>query len=239
MIGTPYAVLVAFKMKVDIKGAIGDFIERMYSREKSSSQSTRALTACLDLLQENASGLHVGSGATKLHPFLVDVDLVYNPHLDCCARAESLPFCDGCFSLIVTHNTLEHVQGLSSAIKEMYRVLRKGGKVYCQVPFVIGYHPGPSDFWRFTREGIREMFEQAGFIHEETGVSVGPCVGFYFIAVEFGAVLASRVMPSLYRPVKGVMAFLLYPIKLLDPLMLEAAQVDRIPSAYFVVVRKP
>ncbi|HTF70793.1 MAG TPA: class I SAM-dependent methyltransferase, partial [Edaphobacter sp.] len=182
--------------------------------------------------------LQVGSGATRLHPSIINTDLVFNPQLDCCARAESLPFADESVLIIVSQETLEHVQGISSAISEMYRVLRKDGTLYCQVPFIIGYHPGPHDFWRFTREGIREMFEQAGFIHEETGIAVGPCVGFYRIAVEFGAVLASRVMPQLYRPFKGLMALLLYPIKLLDPVMLGAPQVDRIPGGYYVIMRK-
>ncbi len=32
---------------------------------------------------------------------------------------------------------------------------------------------------------------------------------------------------------------LLYPIKLLDPVLINAPQADRIPGGYFVIMRKP
>ncbi len=34
------------------------------------------------------------------------------------------------------------------------------GTLYVQLPLVIGHHPGPTDFWRFTREGIVHVVER-------------------------------------------------------------------------------
>jgi SAM-dependent methyltransferase len=215
------------------------FVRKVYADQNDSPQVKRAIETCLDGLARDEIGLQIGSGSTRLHPAVLNVDLSYNPHLDCCARAESLPFKDECFSVEVSQELLEHVQGLTSAVREMYRVLRKGGRLYCQVPFIIGYHPGPNDFWRFTREGIREIFEQAGFLFEEMGITVGPCVGWYRITVEFTAVLAGALTEKFYGPVKAVMALLLYPIKLLDPLLLRTKQADRIAGGYYVIMRKP
>jgi SAM-dependent methyltransferase len=224
---------------VSVAAGCRKFVRKVYSDQNDSPEVKRAVKRCLDGLSPREIGLQIGSGRTRLHPSVLNIDLAYNPHLDCCARAESLPFKDDCFSVELSQEVLEHVQGLTSAVREMYRVLRKGGRLYCQVPFIIGYHPGPTDFWRFTREGIREIFEQAGFVFEDMGITVGPCVGWYRITIEFTAVLAAGLTEKLYYPVKAVMALLLYPIKLFDPLLLGTKQADRIAGGYYIIVRKP
>jgi SAM-dependent methyltransferase len=215
------------------------FVRKIYADHNDSLQVKRALQRCLDGLQPHEIGLQIGAARTRLHPAVLNLDIAYNPHLDCCARAESLPFKNCSFSLEVSQEVLEHVRELTSAVQEMYRVLREDGRCYCQVPFTIGYHPGPTDFWRFTREGIREIFEQAGFVYEEMGITVGPAVGWYRITVEFVAVLAGGVTQKLYYPIKAFMALVLYPVKLLDPLLLRNKHADRIAGGYFVIMRKP
>ncbi len=45
-----------------------------------------------------------------------------------CASAESLPFKDETFDVIISLQVLEHVKIYQAMIKESYRVLRKGGK---------------------------------------------------------------------------------------------------------------
>ncbi|MGH9966917.1 MAG: class I SAM-dependent methyltransferase [Pyrinomonadaceae bacterium] len=183
-------------------------------------------------------GLNVGAGSTDLHPAMINVDLGLGPAIHCCAKAEQLPFASESFSLVMSQETLEHVRDPDSALREMNRVLRRNGTLYCQVPFIIGYHPGPTDFWRFSKEGIREVVERAGFTCEEVSIAVGPATGFYRIAVEFASILVSRLVPNLYHPAKGALALLLYPIKLLDGPLLRANQADRIAGGYYVIARK-
>ena len=50
------------------------------------------------------------------------------------AAGEQLPFPDGVFDLILSHEVLEHVQDDRSAVKEMVRVLRFGGRIALFVP---------------------------------------------------------------------------------------------------------
>lgn len=213
-------------------------ITRVYADQSSSPQVRRALERCLAGLSGPNKGLQVGAGTTQMHPNVLNVDVSYNSNLDCCANADRLPFRDETFAVVLSQETLEHVQGLAAAVREMYRVTAPGGLLYCQVPFVIGYHPGPTDFWRFSKEGIREIFEQAGYAHEETGISAGPCAGFYRVAVEFGAIVLSRFVTSLYKPMKALLIALLYPVKVLDRLMITSPQADRIAGGYYVIMRK-
>jgi SAM-dependent methyltransferase len=214
------------------------FIATIYATHNKSPRVGRALDICLESLKDGDIGLNVGAGFTEMHPAVINLDIKPSPSIDCCGSAEHLPFCSSAFSVIFSQETLEHVQNPYLAVEEMHRVLQKGGILYCQLPFIIGYHPGPSDFWRFSKEGIRELLEHGGFTCEEVEVAVGPATGFYRIVVEFVAVLLSRFLPWLYHPIKGLTAFLLYPLKWLDPLLLEGKHADRIAGGYYVIARK-
>jgi len=195
------------------------FVYFVYATHNQSTQITKAIKKVLKRLDvtEGSIGLNIGAGATNLHPSILNIDIVPELSVNCIAKAEQLPFANDSISVIITQETLEHVQRPFLAVKEMHRVLKRGGTLYVQLPFVIGYHPGPTDYWRFSREGIQELVEEAEFHCEEIDIAVGPATGFYRIIVEFIAVFVSRFFSALYYPTKGAAAIFFYPLKWLDP----------------------
>jgi hypothetical protein len=52
--------------------------------------------------------------------------------------------------------------------KEIAAALKPGGKVYVQTPFAFEIHGYPQDFFRFTREALHLLFEDAGLHEIET-----------------------------------------------------------------------
>jgi ubiquinone/menaquinone biosynthesis C-methylase UbiE len=50
------------------------------------------------------------------------------------ARAEQLPFADGSFDAVRVERTLQHVDDLSAAVSEMWRVTRPGGRIVALEP---------------------------------------------------------------------------------------------------------
>lgn len=50
------------------------------------------------------------------------------------ASAEVLPFADGTFDVLLSHEVLEHVDDDRQAVREAYRVLRPGGRLVVFVP---------------------------------------------------------------------------------------------------------
>jgi SAM-dependent methyltransferase len=169
---------------------------------------------------------------------MINYDCVPSGSVDCLGMAEQLPFRSSTFRVVITQETLEHVREPRQALAEVNRVMVPGGVLYCQVPFVIGYHPGPTDFWRFTRQGIEQIVTEAGFECDEVAIAVGPATGFYRIAVEFAAVTVARIFGRLYIPTKAAAALLFAPVKLLDPLLLRSDQADRLAGGYYVVAHK-
>lgn len=51
-----------------------------------------------------------------------------------CAKGEDLPYPDSSFDLVTTYQTLEHVGNVDACLREMLRVLRKGGILYLRAP---------------------------------------------------------------------------------------------------------
>lgn len=214
------------------------FVKMIYADHNRSRSVRRALAKTLEHLGPGDVGLNVGAGTTRLHPQVLNLDIFPGEHIDLVGVAEAIPAEDNAFKVVVTQEVLEHVEHPFQAAKEIYRVLQPGGILYCQLPFIIGYHPGPTDFWRFTREGIASLLTQAGLEIEEQGIAVGNGTGFYRVLVEFMATLFSVFLPFLYPVLKALFAILFYPIKWLDFIFSYSEQCDRIPGGYYVIARK-
>lgn len=64
----------------------------------------------------------------------------------------------GAFDAVLICSTLEHVRRPWVVAKELARVTRPGGVLYCQTHFAFPLHAYPSDYFRFTADGLREVF---------------------------------------------------------------------------------
>jgi len=125
--------------------------------------------------------------------FGIDIDLakIASARERCCrvtvASAERLPFCDGAFDVVLSHEVLEHVADDRLAVAEAHRVLGPGGHLIVFVPnrhypfethgcywrgrYVFGNIPLVNylpDRWRnrlcphvraYTRGGLRALFD--------------------------------------------------------------------------------
>jgi SAM-dependent methyltransferase len=166
------------------------------------------------------------------------MDLHRSSATDCQADALRLPFQTEVFDIVISQETVEHVANPFRAVQEMERVLKLDGVLYLQVPFVIGYHPGPEDYWRFTRAGVRTLLDVAGLRCEKLIQSVGAGTGLHRILVEFVAGIGARIIPRSYWAFKAAAALLFYPLRWLDRWLMRGSQADRIPGGYLAIGRK-
>lgn len=211
-------------------------IMRMFYARSDSPRVRKLVAELVADLKADEFGLNLGAGGVTMGPQMLNLDVRPAPSVHVTAYDQTLPFRDNSLSLVICHDVIEHLADPQFTIAEAQRVLRPGGKFYCQAPFIIGYHPGPNDFWRFTKEGMAHLFSRPGWRVLKLEPAVGHGTGAYRIGVEFVAVTASCIHRSLYLLAKGVAAIALSPIKLLNGL--STPQQDRIPGEYFVLAEK-
>lgn len=214
------------------------YVKHIYADHNSAAVVKRELGGLLAQIQANDFVLNVGAGHGRIHPLVRNLDIRPGVDIDYVCTADSIPINDGVVDLVITQEVFEHISNPVDSIREIHRVLRPEGRLFFQVPFIIGYHPGPTDYWRFTKEGIRHFIEANGFVIQTQGVTVGSASGFYRVAVEFFAIMFSGPVRSLYLPIKGIVALIFYPIKWLDAYTKLSAQNDRIAGGYFCIARK-
>lgn len=77
---------------------------------------------------------------------------------DLCANNEKiLP--PNRFDFIVCTEVLEHTLQPFDAVKEIERILKKGGLVFVSTPYNFRIHGPLPDCWRFTEHGLRALFK--------------------------------------------------------------------------------
>lgn len=114
-------------------------------------------------------------------------------------ECDPLPFSDGSVDTVVLCNVLEHIYRYTHLLGEVRRMLKSDGHLIGFVPFWVGYHPDPHDYFRYTREALTRIFADAGF----KDVRILP-VGGGPILANFNTIVLS--LPRLARPV----AYLFY-----------------------------
>lgn len=67
------------------------------------------------------------------------------------------------FGTIICLSVLEHCDQPFLMAQNMARLLAPGGCVVVSVPFVFKFHGYPSDYWRFTPEGVKKLFQTLTF----------------------------------------------------------------------------
>lgn len=86
-----------------------------------------------------------------------------NSQVDVFYDGKKLPFNDGHFDSMFTTEVFEHIFNLEEIMKELHRVLKKGGKGLITVPFAWPEHEVPYDFGRYTSFGMKSLLERTGF----------------------------------------------------------------------------
>jgi SAM-dependent methyltransferase len=120
--------------------------------------------------------LDIGGGTSKYRSIITPCvseylvsDLYKEDGVDFVEDARKLSHRDKTFDSILSFQILEHIDNTQAVVKEMYRVLKDGGTALVTTPFICAQHGHPSDFHRFTVEGLKWYFEQQGFKILEAG----------------------------------------------------------------------
>lgn len=99
------------------------------------------------------------------NPIYVNIDPKVTPDIVC--DACNMPFQNDYADILICSEMIEHVEEPVEVIKEMYRVLKPGGKIFICVPFSMHIHGLPCDYGRYTEVWWQSQIERIGFSNIE------------------------------------------------------------------------
>jgi SAM-dependent methyltransferase len=136
------------------------------------SNDHRLLRDFLATIPESEPVLDLGSGNRRLKPGVVNLDVIAAPQVDVIADGHHLPFPDGVFRAIILQSVIEHVLEPPQMLAECQRVLRPGGEVWVEAPFLYPIHDA-ADYYRWTLSGLRYLVSTQ-FEVSRSGALMGP-----------------------------------------------------------------
>ena len=180
--------------------------------------------------------LNLGSGSSQIDSRVMNFDLLPYSEVDVICTLSELPLKTNSIDGIINIAVLEHVPNPSAVVSEFLRVLKPGGRIYCFIPFMQGYHASPWDFQRFTKSGMKELFKEFDI---EDLKPVGPTSGFLWIFQEWVATLFSFGSRKLHLIIWMLLVAITWPIKYLDLLLRHYPTAENITTGFSIWATKP
>lgn len=143
---------------------------RILDAGPTHAYGTRSLEL-IHALPEDSVFLDLGSGIksdAQLFANAVNLDAVHFANVDLVNTCDKLPFKDKVFDLVISQAVFEHLPSPRNMAKEVFRVLKPGGRVLIDTAFMQPLHGDPDHYFNMTPEGLRLVIE--GFEVEELGV---------------------------------------------------------------------
>lgn len=137
-------------------------IKRQFDIVETTNVSTHELDPlALSIIGRYNDGiiLDCGAGSHRFeYPNVINLEIVEYPSTDVQCVNERLPFQDETFDAVFSFAVLEHVKDPFRSAQEICRVLKRGGILYCVVPFLQPLHGYPNHYYNMTSQGLRNLF---------------------------------------------------------------------------------
>ncbi|GAA2533785.1 class I SAM-dependent methyltransferase [Mycolicibacterium diernhoferi] len=152
----------------------------------------------LGAYREHCSSIVLADWANSLHENpLLDIVIDLNKPLQA--------FENESFDVVVLSDVLEHIAEPSNLLSEISRILKPGGRLILNVPFLYQLHETPHDYFRYTQYALDRLIEKAGLEVKE----LVPLGGWLEVMADLWSKLLlharlSILVPALHRLVMAV-----------------------------------
>ena len=214
-----YSGASGYSGSVDQRSGLRQLYRRAMFRLSESGPARRdySVANAVELIRAAIPGariLVIGAGDTAIGRDATYTDVAFGKNVTCIADAHDLPFQTGHFDACIVCAVLEHVLDPYRCVEEIRRVLRPGGYVYSETPFMQPVHMREYDFTRFTFLGHRRLFRY--FDEIRSGIAGGP--GMSAGQLLRYAISASSDKPTLRKWLKLFGLLFTYPFRWIDHL---------------------
>jgi len=178
--------------------------------------------------------LNIGAGAERVGEGVITLDLFSGADIK--GDAMHLPITSNSVDLVLSIAVLEHLPEPVASITEMYRILKPGGHIYIEIPFLQPFHSSPHDYYRATLPGLKHWCRH--FQHLKSGVCVGPGSSVAWIEIEYIKLWVSNIS-FLALPIEIIFRLWSLPLKWLDRFIINSPDAHITASAIYFHGQKP
>lgn len=175
--------------------------------------------------------LFIGGAGSEVPSGFFSVDIQSFPGVAVVGDVEALPFATGSIAAIECDAVLEHVADPNKAAAELLRVLRSGGLLHIVVPFCHPFHAFPSDYQRWTIEGVGKLFSCNACEVIDIGVRTGPTATLLATLCEYAKILGGKTAWA-------AAAWILWPLRYVDVWLNRKPQAHRMANHLYALLRK-
>ncbi|AWM28070.1 methyltransferase domain-containing protein [Sinorhizobium fredii] len=108
-------------------------------------------------------GGSVGANAHQMFPDsdYANLDLAHSDKVKTivCDVTKGIPLPPNSVDLLYSNDAFEHISKPWLAAQNIEKILKPGGVVFIGTLFAWRYHPVPGDYWRYTHQGLVELFD--------------------------------------------------------------------------------
>jgi SAM-dependent methyltransferase len=180
-------------------------------------------------------GATAGAGTSELlgddRIEFVEADIAIDERTTLVCDAHVLPFDDQTFDGAIFQAVIMYLEDYGRSIREIFRVLKPGGVVYSDAPFVQQVVGGAYDFYRFTMQGHEYQLRQ--FERVASGISGGPAMATAW-SIQY-LLMSFTENPGLRAGIRILCKCTLFWMKYLDLLLVnKRGAVDAAAGTYFL-----
>lgn len=123
------------------------------------------------------------------------------------------PTVENKYDIVLAEQVLEHVRNPYRALQSVHKILKPGGYFLNTTPFLLKVHGSPKgrpiDYWRFTPEGIKLLFEDSNFNVMEQGAWGNEACIVEYLNFQSRAPYSSERCSLINEPDKPIMVWIL------------------------------
>lgn len=183
-----------------------------------------------DALSPDMRILNAGSKSTRYGNNCLNIDIQPADGVDIVADIHALPNDIGQFDAIICTAVLQYCRNPFQVADEFLRVLKPGGLIFISAPWVQGYCPDTPDKWRFSGDGLKEIFKDFDIV--ECGAGIRPGSALAYLAYQIAEDLTRNRYVNF--ALRHLAKWFLWPLR-----KIETAAQEKLAGSFYLIARKP
>lgn len=183
-----------------------------------------------DYLTPSSRILNAGSKSTRFGKNCINIDIQPAPNVDIVGDIHSLPRDAGQFDAVICTAVLQYCRNPFLVADEFMQALNPGGYLFVSAPWLQGYCPDTPDRWRFSADGLREVFNKFEIVECAPGIRPGSAWAYLGFQIAEDATRNRYINFALRNAVK----WLLWPLR-----WIETSAQEKLAGSFYLIARKP